>query len=553
MVCAMALAPILGVMLGTSVAFADDFFSSSPGPLAKEHAELDNQANCNSCHVNDSKAIDQNKCLDCHDHKDLRARIRANKGYHSSSKIKGKPCEDCHLDHKGRGFDIMGWRTVRGGEKGFDHKETGWPLQDKHKVLECKDCHKNKNKAGRRLYLGEDKNCGTCHKRDQPHGFDRKSLLQCERCHNEVAWKPAKDRLKFDHNKKSDAEFPQEGVHKEVSCGKCHPKSQFNLKRPKPGNCGNSGCHRSPHKDMLFDKKSCDWCHSPKNRSLKVFTFDHRARTRFNLSRSHSKLDCYQCHTKKLGAKRPERSCAKCHQDDNPHRDRFKQFGNPPACETCHPDSSFKKRRFDHTAKTNFPLWGKHDTDCRKCHLGNKPHDFLNVSRSTRRGNACMGCHEHKNVHNGKFTDKPKNQRPIINGKPQQTCVECHDPGDKAMCNPKKEKCNLPAAHRKRGSFPLVMQHKGVSCEKCHVDDEFEDIPKQCGVRCHDDSLHLGRLGDECATPTASLPIHPRTVRRLAVTPRTMPTVGAWGINASVVTWRPARILSITTRRVTTN
>src|SRR5690554_2841632 len=68
-----------------------NFFSSSPGPLAKEHAGLDNQNSCNDCHVDDSKAIDSNKCLDCHDHKDLKKQISAGKGYHASSKVKGKP------------------------------------------------------------------------------------------------------------------------------------------------------------------------------------------------------------------------------------------------------------------------------------------------------------------------------------------------------------------------------------------------------------------------------------------------------------------------------
>jgi hypothetical protein len=486
------------VLLGTwrDARAQTDFFSSSPGALAKEHAALDNQQSCDKCHINNTKNIDSDKCLDCHDHNDLRKRIRAGKGYHATSKIKGKPCADCHLDHKGRGFDMMGWRTVKGQEKGFDHKLGGWELKDKHKVLECKDCHKKKNKAGRRLYLGEDKNCGSCHKRDQPHGFDRKALLKCERCHTEVSWEPPKSRLQFDHNKKSDAEFPQEGAHKDVSCGKCHPKAQFNLKRAKPGNCGNSGCHRSPHKDHLFDKKSCDWCHSPKNRSLKKFEFNHRARTKFDLSGGHSKLTCYKCHTKKLATRKPNPACAQCHSDDNPHRDRFKFLGNPPACQNCHPESSWKPTRFTekHGKKTAFKLEGKHKTGCRKCHKGSKPYDFLNVSVATKKGKACMGCHEHKNVHNGNFTDKPKRQKVMRDGKRVQTCLECHDMGKK---DPSSNKPDIDV-HAKNGDWPLVAKHKGVKCVKCHKDDEFVDTPKQCGVRCHDDSLHLGNLGDEC-------------------------------------------------------
>lgn len=480
-----------------SRAQSSGFFSSSPGPLAKEHASLDSQSNCNDCHVKGSKAIDSNKCLDCHDHNDLKKRISAGEGYHASSKVKGKPCADCHLEHKGRSFDLMGWRTIRGGEQGFDHKDAGWVLQDKHKVLECKDCHKNRNTAGRRTYLGEDKLCGSCHKRDQPHGFDRRALLACERCHGEVSWKPTKARLDFDHNSKSDAEFPQEGAHRDVACTKCHVKARFNLKQAKAGNCGNSGCHVSPHKGMLFDKKSCDWCHSPKNRSLKAYEFNHKARTRFDLAGAHGKLTCYKCHTKELGTRKPDLACAKCHSDDNPHRTRFKEFGNPPACQLCHAESSWQPSRFvaNHAKKTEFPLRGKHaSAGCRKCHTGKKPYDFLNVSVATRKGQGCMGCHQHKNVHNGDFTDKPKSEAVMRDGKLVQTCLECHTTeGSKKI-----GKGGTLGVHDAKGSWPLIGDHERVKCVKCHINDQFAGTPAQCGVRCHSDSLHLGSLGDEC-------------------------------------------------------
>src|SRR4051794_9919326 len=84
-------------------AFAGDFFASSPGPLAQSHASLDNQQDCTSCHINDSKDLSNDKCLECHDHNDLRDRIKSGKGFHASSVVAGKKCWSCHLDHKGRG------------------------------------------------------------------------------------------------------------------------------------------------------------------------------------------------------------------------------------------------------------------------------------------------------------------------------------------------------------------------------------------------------------------------------------------------------------------
>jgi hypothetical protein len=490
---------VIGAGGGEPPAYAqsDDFLKSSPGPLTREHGSLDNQDSCNDCHVNGSKALSNDKCLNCHDHDNLKQRIAAGEGYHASSGVRGRKCETCHVEHKGKSFDLFGWRIIKGGEKGFDHALTGWKLRDKHSVLDCAKCHKKTNSAGRRTYLGEDKLCGSCHKKDQPHGFDRRAMMACERCHTEIAWKPRKSRMSFDHNDKSDAEFPQEGAHADVACTKCHPKAQFNLKRKRPGNCGNEGCHTSSHKGHLFDTKACDWCHSPNFRSLKKFEFNHKARTRFSLAGAHGKLTCYRCHTKSLGPKKPNRACAGCHANDNPHKDRFAAFGKPvPACETCHPESSFQPSRFDHGKKTRFTLTGKHaQIACRKCHRGKKAYDWERFPKADG-GKRCMGCHEHTHVHADQFTDLPKKRAPKgPDGKRLQTCLDCHsDPGS---MNIKREA--VESIHGKRGRWPLTRGHEGVACVKCHTDVEYKDTPKECGVRCHEDSLHLGSLGDECS------------------------------------------------------
>jgi hypothetical protein len=33
---------------------------------------------------------------------------------------------------------------------------------------------------------------------------------------------------------------------------------------------------------------------------------------------------------------------------------------------------------------------------------------------------------------------------------------------------------------------------------QCHPNDDYTDTPMECGVRCHEDSLHKGSLGDKC-------------------------------------------------------
>src|ERR1700733_8479392 len=112
----------LGVALVTLVACAwfarparaDDFFQSSPGPLSQGHAPFDDQNHCTDCHVGNTKDLSNDKCLGCHDHNNLQQRIAAGKGFHSSSLVKGKKCESCHVEHKARNYDIMGWKTIKG-------------------------------------------------------------------------------------------------------------------------------------------------------------------------------------------------------------------------------------------------------------------------------------------------------------------------------------------------------------------------------------------------------------------------------------------------------
>ncbi|MCA9676757.1 MAG: hypothetical protein KC464_17110, partial [Myxococcales bacterium] len=465
---------LLGVLGVARPARADDFFSSSPGPLSSSHASIDGQDHCNDCHTG-GRDLSNDKCLGCHDHSDLKARIDSRKGFHASAQVRGKQCESCHNEHKGRGYDIMGWRSVKGGQSGFDHDVTGWKLEGKHGAIDCKDCHKRTDQQGLRVFLGEDRLCGSCHKKDQPHGFERREMLACERCHGQSVWKPHKSRMEFDHDDKRDAAMPLQGSHADVSCAKCHPKALFNLKPAKPDDCAN--CHDSPHDNHLFGKKDCGWCHSPSYKSLDSYKFDHDRKTKFDLG-AHKKLACYDCHTKKLGERKPDRSCEGCHAKDSKHGDRFKEFGDPPACGACHPSSTWKPTAFNHDKKTRFKLTGRHaEVECRACHRGKSPSDF---ERFDAKRVGCMGCHQHKNVHDGQWKDSQ--------------CTNCH----KGAGQIELTKKSTEMYHGPKSRFPLVKSHKFVKCVQCHPKDSYKDTPMECGVRCHEDSLHKGSLGQTC-------------------------------------------------------
>ncbi|MDQ3364807.1 MAG: hypothetical protein M3680_05200 [Myxococcota bacterium] len=492
----------------SAVAIAQsDFFSSSPGELTKSHAEFDNQQKCNECHVNGTREVSNQQCLNCHDHKDLGARIAQGKGFHASALVKGKKCETCHSEHKKRTYDLMGWNKIQGGQKGFDHDLTGWPLKGKHSSTDCTECHKAKNKQGLQLFMGTDRLCGTsgCHGDDQPHKFQRKDMLVCDRCHGESVWKPAKPTLNFNHDDRKDAAMPILGSHKDVACLKCHPKTVFNLPAQDPDGCGNTGCHKTSHEGHLFNTRACEWCHSPTFKNFKqqynrdMPFFDHSERTRFDLG-AHKKLKCYECHTPKLGEAKPVGSCEQCHAKDNKHGNRFDAYGSPPKCQTCHTTNTFKRNIFNHDSRTKFALKFQHaDQTCRGCHRGKTPAEFERFPFDPNK--ECMSCHAHAKVHsepsapNGKY----KNNQ----------CLGCHlHPGDPTIRQGKDNKI-VDEIHGSKGSFPLVKSHKGVPCADCHTGRDkkgktsFSGLKPNCNAagQCHEDSLHKGTLGaDKCTS-----------------------------------------------------
>jgi hypothetical protein len=267
------------------------------------------------------------------------------------------------------------------------------------------------------------------------------------------------------------------GSHADVSCNKCHPSSRFNLKTKNPDFCGN--CHKSPHNGHLFDKKDCDWCHSPTMSSMRQHSFDHARRTKFEQTGAHKKVGCYECHTKSLGAKVPKRVCEACHDDDNVHQNRFSDFGKPPRCDACHPQTSFKDAlTFNHNARTSFALRGKHQrASCRGCHRGKNAADFERFDPAKV---GCMGCHAHAKVHDGQFKDAQ--------------CLECHQTEGSRMQTAE----SVDIYHGPDSQFPLVDGHEGVDCTSCHIDDQYKGTPRECGSRCHED-VHETKLGDACS------------------------------------------------------
>ncbi len=451
-----------------------------PGALSTDHASI---TTCNDCHADIAKSsdVDKGKCTKCH--------ANATRGFHTTADYVKRACESCHLEHHGAGFDTRGWTSVRGGIDKFDHALTGWPLDGQHVLEKCRDCHTKKDRQGLEIFTDHTGGtCGDCHDKRQPHHVVKRVLRECERCHTTAAWKPYKI-VNFSHDDRQFASMPLLGSHAQVACGKCHPNAVFKSSLAQPDNCGNAGCHASPHDGHLFGITRCERCHSPTLRTLKEQRFKHAEETHFDLGAAHDQLRCYACHSVALGTVKPKVACETCHAQKSPHVARFKSFGTPPACATCHPATpTWATIQFAHGTRTKFPLAYKHaEVACDRCHRGG-PAKFEVV------GGSCMGCHQHANVHDKQWTDKD--------------CLNsgCHlHVGDKRVggmaATSGDPKTKLAEAHGINGTYPLLKKHANVACAKCHNGrtqknaTSFEHVDTGCSDNgCHQDSLHRGSL-----------------------------------------------------------
>jgi hypothetical protein len=112
----------------------------------------------------------------------------------------------------------------------------------------------------------------------------------CKTCHSVSVW----NEISFDHKK---TDFELLGKHKNVSCQKCHFKSETDKKQQqfKWENQFCTNCHNDIHFEQFTQngKTDCERCHT--NDNWKPEKFDHNT-TRFKLDGKHEGLACEKCH-----------------------------------------------------------------------------------------------------------------------------------------------------------------------------------------------------------------------------------------------------------------
>jgi hypothetical protein len=495
------------LMLAPPVAHAQGLAGFlSPGPLAEPHAELDAITRCTKCHQA-GRGVAAAKCLDCHD--EIRAQVRADRGYHAE---KGETCQPCHLDHRGRAYSM-----IRFDPDVFDHDATGFALRGGHAPLDCHECH-----AGD-TWTGLDPACTACH--DDPHGADQSTRALaggCTACHDDSSWRvlplPA---ATFDHGRTDHAAYALDGAHQVVPCDACHAEWRFlptahdacttchddPHRAPFSDDCQDchqvradwrvprfdhavtgtrllgvhrdvackgchprgvlrpirhdtcADCHRDPHHGQ-FDPRPCDACHTLLRPGFALSDFDHAA-VGWPLEGRHTEAACADCHGEGAEASyvAVSRVCADCH--DDPHAGRL----GPGGCDTCHTPTGWPVAAFDH-ARTAFPLTGAHsDLACAECH---PPHVWAGLAHAS-----CADCHT---------------ERPHDASVPAEACAGCHVTAGWT---------EVTFDHAASTAFSLAPQHGAAPCTACHAVERFTGADPAC-AGCHLPDRPVGHFEGPC-------------------------------------------------------
>lgn len=444
----------------------------SPGDLSAAHSHLEGLSNCTRCHVLGEK-VSNDKCLECHGA--INDRIKSQKGYHSSSVVRGKECLSCHSEHNGRNFQLIRLDTTT-----FDHSLTGYPLSVPHSKTACRNCHNPskvkdpalRNKKG--SFLGAGTTCLDCHE-----DYHLRTLSgECLSCHVPEFFSPAS---KFDHN---NARFRLAGKHRSVSCSRCHKTEQINGRKFQQFrgvayvNC--TSCHKDPHEGKFGE--NCRQCHSEESFQMITGTrdFDHNA-TGYRLEGKHLIVNCSKCHKTRYTDPLKYGSCRDCHSDY--HKGQFEKNGLQPDCSDCHSlqqGFSFSSFSFIQHNQGNFKLAGAHlAVPCFECHRKKDVWSFRDI------GKDCRDCHTdiHKTYISSKFY-------------PDGNCRICHT----------EEKWNLVHFDHNLTSFPLDGAHGSLACRNCHFKNngngnvqKFSGLENSCSS-CHPDP-HSGQFTQEGDTP----------------------------------------------------
>jgi len=318
--------------------------STTDFSLDGKHSEVE----CLSCHADQTHQDTPTTCFGCHAKDDV----------HEGRS--GEQCDTCH--------NPSSWTDAS-----FDHaKNTEFPLEGKHAMLSCSDCH-SEDPFDDVMQM----DCVSCHLEDDDH--EGHNGAECEICHSSEEWAVSI----FDHARSTD--FVLKASHTTVACVDCHVDPIYEIS---PGNqC--SSCHLDdePHGRQLGEQ--CGDCHD-ESQWLDVPFFDHDF-VRFPLLGKHHEKECDSCHESQE-FQETDSECIGCHLEDDPHNGTFEDD-----CSSCHNPVAWDLWLFDHNAQTDFALNGAHvNVACDDCHRSS-------LASMMKTGDRCADCHRSDDVHDSEF------------------------------------------------------------------------------------------------------------------------------------------------------
>lgn len=381
-------------------------------------------------------------CTDCHAAKnitDTKLRTRKNTYLGVSTE-----CLTCHTDYHQQTLSssCLNCHTAESFKpaSNFNHGNSRFQLNGKHKTVDCQKCHKVENVNGKKFqeFRGiQFASCTSCHK--DPH--QNKFGQNCKQCHTEDSFLAVKNTVGFDHSKTA---YKLEDKHLQVDCKACH-KTKY-TDPVKHNRC--TDCHADYHSGQFAKNGTtpdCSACHNLKGFTLFYFTTEQHNQAAFPLKGSHEAVACLECHKKqeKWSFRNIGINCRDCHKDIHQRIIEPKYY--PEAnCKVCHDEKRWTNITFNHSV-TGFDLTGAHTKQsCRACHFRSDPKGMVQQKFYELSAN-CSSCHTDR--HYGQFAKNSVTD-----------CTICH-----GTENWKASKFN----HSNTG-FKLDGRHINVPCAKCH-------------------------------------------------------------------------------------
>jgi hypothetical protein len=201
------------------------------------------QIQCQECHKNQTYQGVAQTCVSCH------AEPKVHKGLFSTS------CSDCH--------STSSWATSKSTVSiAFNHDSTRFKLTGKHRVIDCKACHRQDTYHG----LAKSTSCFSCHA--EPTSHKGQFGTACAKCHSTETWSGAV----LEHNvfnlfhRGSNAVCSK--CHNDAKLGNYHSYTCYNCHEHRPERLKLRRGHQN-----VANLDHCMACHGP-NRKRRAATSD---------------------------------------------------------------------------------------------------------------------------------------------------------------------------------------------------------------------------------------------------------------------------------------